>query len=78
MRRIAELKVEARKLRLILFTNLNFKHFINKDFNLKSYLLAIKDLKEKHFDLYLKDVLIQTLKDYNIKYNITKYLLFII
>lgn len=38
----------------------------------------MKDLKEKHFDLYLKDVLIQTLKDYNIEYNITKYLLFII
>ncbi len=38
----------------------------------------MKDLKEKYFNLYLKDVLIQTLKDYNIKYNIIKYILFII
>lgn len=57
---------------LYINTNLLISYFINKNFELKSYLLAMKDLKEKHFSLYLNDVLLETLKEYNIKYNIIK------
>jgi hypothetical protein len=32
----------------------------------------MKDLKDKHSGLYLKEVLLDTLKDYNIEYNITR------
>lgn len=42
---------------------------------MKSYLLAMKDLKERHSGLYLNEVLLETLRDYNIEYNITRYLL---
>ena len=49
-----------------------FRHFINKDFNLKSYLLAIKDLKDIHSGVYMNSVLLETLKEYNIEYNITR------
>jgi len=55
-----------------MYTNQYIRHFINKNFELKSYLLAMKDLKDRHSSLYLKNVLIKTLKDYNIKYNITR------
>jgi hypothetical protein len=49
-----------------------FSYFINKDFILKSYLLAIKDLKDIYSGLYINLVLLETLKEYNIKYNIIK------
>jgi hypothetical protein len=49
-----------------------FSHFINKDFILKSYLLAMKDLKDIYSGLYMNSVLLKTLKEYNIKYNITR------
>jgi len=49
-----------------------FSHFINKDFILKSYLLAMKDLKDIHSGSYINLVLLETLKEYNIKYNITR------
>jgi hypothetical protein len=45
---------------------------INKDFKLKSYLLAIKDLKDIYSGKYMNFVLLEALKEYNIKYNITK------
>jgi hypothetical protein len=32
----------------------------------------MKDLKEIHSSLYINSVLLETLKDYNIEYNITK------
>jgi len=39
-----------------------YSYFINKDLKLKSYLLAIKDLKEKYSEV--------SLNDYNIEFNI--------
>ena len=35
----------------------------------------MKDLKERHSGLYLNEVLLETLRDYNIEYNIARYLL---
>lgn len=32
----------------------------------------MKDLKDKHSDLYLNKVLLETLREYNIEYNITR------
>jgi hypothetical protein len=49
-----------------------FRHFININFKLKSYLLAIKDLKDIHSSNYMNSVLLETLKEYNIEYNITR------
>jgi len=46
-------------------------YFINKDFKLKSYLLAIKDLSDIYSGVYMNSVLIEALKQYNIEYNIT-------
>jgi hypothetical protein len=48
-----------------------FRHFINKDFILKSFLLAIKDLADIYSSKYINKLLIETLQEYNIKYNIT-------
>ena len=33
----------------------------------------MKDLKDKHSRAYLLEVLLETLKDYNIEFNITRY-----
>jgi hypothetical protein len=55
-----------------MFTNLIFRYFINKDFKLKSYFLAIKDLKDIYSSKYMKSVLLEALKAYSIKYNITR------
>jgi len=41
---------------------------------LNSYLLAIKDLKDIYSKKYINKVLLETLKDFNIKYNIIKYI----
>jgi len=41
---------------------------------LNSYLLAIKDLKDIYSGKYINKVLLETLKDFNIKYNITRYI----
>jgi len=41
---------------------------------LNSYLLAIKDLKDIYSGKYINKVLLETLKDFNIKYNIIKYI----
>jgi hypothetical protein len=49
-----------------------FNYFINKDFKLKSYLLAIKDLLNIYLSEYIKLILIEVLKEYNIEYNIIK------
>jgi hypothetical protein len=60
---------------LIYYTNIytnRFRHFINKDFILKSYLLGMRDLNNIHLGLYMNLVLLETLKEYNIKYNITR------
>ncbi|CZT10958.1 uncharacterized protein RAG0_15273 [Rhynchosporium agropyri] len=46
-------------------------HFINKNFELKSYLLWIRDLKEPHLGRYLIEELLKSLQDYNIEYNIS-------
>jgi hypothetical protein len=32
----------------------------------------MKDLKDKHSGYYMNEVLLKTLQDYNIKYNITR------
>jgi hypothetical protein len=32
----------------------------------------MRDLKDKHSSIYLNQVLLKTLKDFNIKYNINK------
>ena len=53
-------------------SRLSLLYFINNDFILKLYLLVIKDLKDKHSGIYLNSVLLETLKEYNIKYNITR------
>jgi len=47
-------------------------YFINKNFELKFYLLAMKDFKEKYSEIYINEVLLNILKDYNIEYNIIK------
>jgi hypothetical protein len=47
-----------------------FRHFINKSFKLKSYLLAIEDLLDIYSSVYINKVLLKPLKEYNIKYNI--------
>jgi hypothetical protein len=39
-----------------------YRHFINKDFKLKSYLLAIKDLNYIHSGVYMLSVLLKALK----------------
>jgi hypothetical protein len=49
-----------------------FRHFINKDFKLKSYLLAMKDLKDIHSSKYMNSVLLEALKAFGIEYNITR------
>ena len=49
-----------------------FSHFINKDFILKSYLLIIKSLDNIYSGFYINLVLLETLKEYGIKYNITR------
>ena len=41
---------------------------------MNSYLLAIKDLKDIYSGKYMNKVLLETLKDFNIKYNIIKYI----
>jgi hypothetical protein len=41
---------------------------------LNSYLLAIKDLKDIYSGKYINEVLLETLKDFNIKYNIIRYI----
>ena len=41
---------------------------------MNSYLLAIKDLKDIYSGKYINKVLLETLKDFNIKYNITRYI----
>ena len=56
----------------IIFINYLNSHFINKDFILKSYLLAIRPLEEQHLGAYMSKVLIEILKDYNIEFNITR------
>ena len=49
-----------------------FSHFINENFELISFLLGIKDLKDKHLGSYMCKVLLKALQEYNIKYNITR------
>jgi hypothetical protein len=44
-----------------------YRHFINKDFKLKSYLLAIKDLNDIYSGVYMLSVLLKALKQYDIK-----------
>ena len=51
-----------------------FKYFINNNFKLKSYLLIIKDLLDVHLGVYINKVLLKALKEYNIEYNIIRYL----
>ncbi|CZT03738.1 uncharacterized protein RAG0_10404 [Rhynchosporium agropyri] len=46
-------------------------YFINTDFKLKSYLLAIRPLIERHSSDYIFKVLLETIKEYNIEYNIS-------
>ncbi|CZT10602.1 uncharacterized protein RCO7_14044 [Rhynchosporium graminicola] len=46
-------------------------HFINSDLDLKSYLLSIVPLESIYSSRYMNKVLINTLKDYDIEYNIT-------
>jgi hypothetical protein len=46
------------------------------NFKLKSYLLAMKDLSDKHSGVYMNSVLLEALKHYNIEYNINRYLVF--
>ncbi|CZT13965.1 uncharacterized protein RAG0_17661 [Rhynchosporium agropyri] len=46
-------------------------HFINSDLDLKSYLLSMVLLESIHSSRYMNKVLIKTLKDYDIEYNIT-------
>jgi hypothetical protein len=38
----------------------------------------MKPLTKKHSGVYMKDVLLETLRDYNIEYNITRYLFLIL
>jgi hypothetical protein len=45
---------------------------LHKDFKLKSYLLAIKDLKDIRSSIYMNSLLLETLEEYNIEYNITR------
>ena len=40
---------------------------------MNSYLLAIKDLKDIYSGKYINKVLLETLKDFNIEYNIIRY-----
>ena len=39
-----------------------FRHFINKDFKLKSYLLVIKDLNDIYSSTYMLSILLKALK----------------
>ena len=41
---------------------------------MNSYLLAIKDFKDIYSGKYINEVLLETLKDFNIEYNIIKYI----
>jgi len=56
------------KIIILIFNN----YFINKNFELKSYLLVMKNLKEKYSGVYINEVLLNTLKNYNIEYNIIR------
>jgi hypothetical protein len=60
------------KLIFIKFILFYYSHFINKNFELKSYLLSMKDLNEPHSGLYLFEELLKSLQDYNIEYNISR------
>jgi hypothetical protein len=44
------------------FILIYFRYFINKDFILKSYLLAIKDLNDIYSGVYMLSVLLEALK----------------
>ena len=55
-----------------------FRHFLNKDFKLESFLLSLEDLSEKHSGAYIYKVLLKSLKGFNIEYNINRYLTFIL
>jgi hypothetical protein len=58
---------------IIIIIRINFfRHFINKDFKLKSYLLTIKNLKDIHSSKYMNSVLLEALEDFGIEYNITR------
>jgi hypothetical protein len=58
---------------IIIIKRINFfRYFINKDFKLKSYLLAMKDLKDIHSGKYMNLVLLEALEDFGIEYNITR------
>jgi len=48
------------------------KTTINKEFKLKSYLLAIQDLEDVYSNKYINSILLKALKEYNIKYNIIR------
>jgi hypothetical protein len=58
---------------IIIIKRINFfRYFINKDFKLKSYLLAIKDLKDIYNSKYMNSVLLEALEDFGIDYNIIR------
>lgn len=53
-------------------------HYFNSEFQLKSYLIGMEDLKEKHSGQYLLQIFIQCLDEYNLSKKIFRYLLTII
>ena len=55
-------------------TNFYIRYFINKNFKLESYLLRMTKLEDKYSRVYMYKVLLDTLSDFNIKYNIKRYI----
>jgi hypothetical protein len=49
-----------------------FNYYLDKNFQLISYLLRIRDLKDRHSGTYLNLVLLEVLQEFDSEYNITK------
>jgi hypothetical protein len=56
--------------------NLFYSHYINSRFELKSHLLAMRELSDIHSGIYMNSVLLETLKEFDIEYNIIRYVIF--
>jgi hypothetical protein len=49
-----------------------FSYYFDKNFYLISYFLGVRDLKDKHSESYINEVLLELLKDLDIEYDITR------
>jgi hypothetical protein len=49
-----------------------YNYALDKNMNLYTFLLAIRDLKDRHSGAYLNDVLLELLKEFNIEHKITR------